>query len=112
MNKSLRLSLFVLFVCIVSSAAFALPPCADCDDGLNCYLSPGSGTRCRQFVDHCVVTFGACLDAADQDTLLNTLQIASVEVVTPGGVTRNATAAPRLAASQSTAPHPAPVSIR
>ena len=112
MNKSLRLSLFVLFVCIVSSAAFALPPCADCDDGLNCYLSPGSGMRCRQFVDHCELTIGACLSLSDQDTLIDTLQIASVEVVTPNGLTRNSTAPPRLATVQSTVSRPAPASSR
>jgi hypothetical protein len=91
----------VLFVCIASTAAFALPPCADCDDGVNCYLSPGSGTRCREIGGICIVTVGACLGLSDQDTLIDTMQIASVEVVAPAGVTRIATPAPRLVAQSA-----------
>jgi hypothetical protein len=101
MTRVIRLVLVTIAVCAMSAPAFAIH-CFECDDLGNCVSSPDSGTRCHFTIDTCeTVSAPLCTGVADQDTLASTLTIASVDVVTPAGVT---TSAPQRLAERRPAP--------
>jgi hypothetical protein len=98
MTRFLRFTLVALIIGAMGVPIFALP-CRSCGALGVCESTPNSGTRCRQFVDYCQDFITACAPVAGEDTLADTLAIASVEVVTPAGVTKTSDA-PRLAAAR------------
>lgn len=102
MTRFLRLALVAVVLSALSVPAFAIK-CSLCDPFLLvCVDSPDSGTRCRFVIDHCETIITTCNGVLDQDTLADTLAIASVEVVTPAGVKKTGDT-PHLAARQSAA---------
>jgi hypothetical protein len=97
MGRFLRYSLLAIFMIALSSPAFAIF-CRSCGDDSVCFHNPDSGTRCVQHIDFCQEFGAACTGVAGRDTLADSLEVASVDVVTPAGVKTTTTAAPRLAA--------------
>lgn len=105
MTRFLRFALIAVVICTMSTSAFALH-CRECDFTGTCVASPDSGTKCKFTIDTCVTVGAACTGVADQDTLADTLAVASVEVVTPAGV-KTTSDTPRLAARRPAAKAPA-----
>jgi hypothetical protein len=95
MTRILRFSLLVLVICALSSPAFAII-CTACNDQGVCDSSPDSGTRCIEHIDYCEDFSANCSGVMDESTLADHLAIASVDVVTPNGVTKT-NVTPRIA---------------
>ncbi len=92
MKHLLHRSLLVLFVLALAAPAF---PCDYCAPMGWCLPSDSVNTFCIEDYDFCT-DYNGCSTVADQTRLADTLTIASVEVVTPFGMTQT-NASPSLA---------------
>jgi hypothetical protein len=85
MTRFVRYSLFALVLVALSSPMFAF--CTSCGPDFACEWTPDSGTHCIEHIDYCEDFFSNCIGLADESTLADQLAVASIEVVTPNGVT-------------------------
>lgn len=95
MSRFFSLSLVALLICALALPAFAFF-CEQCGDDGVCFPTYNTGTECEQFLDICYTFNSNCRNLASP--LSEQLTIASVEIVTPAGVTKSEV--PRVAARQ------------
>jgi hypothetical protein len=95
MSRFFSLSLVALVICALALPAFGLF-CEVCRDDGVCIGASQPGTQCDQFIDWCVTEPLPCNSSLPP--LSEQLTIASVEIVTPAGVTKSEV--PRVAAQQ------------
>lgn len=109
MTRFLRFALVAMVICAMSIPASAAI-CKLCNPFGVCEHIADIGVRCYQYIDFCQDYPADCHGVKDEETLAD-LTIASVEVVTPAGVTK-ASEAPRVAAHQPLVQAPATRSVR
>ncbi len=86
MTRFARYSLFALVLVALSSPMFAF--CTSCSADFSCDWTPDSGTHCIEHIDYCEEFSSNCTGVVDQGTLADQLSVASVDIVTPNGVTK------------------------